>query len=159
MLTTYQSLSCCEAVKEFSASHADLDCQVHRKLGGDAAQTVDPNWPKGYSTPYNAMLSIEAGGSWLGGSHCCLGKAEYRSLGGEQLHFVHQLFSICIIIIVVIIIITTIFSFAFLLNCVYLSPWVFTFSHFPPHPSREKEGRREGVAVWCLAADWGYNTT
>ncbi|KAK4824764.1 hypothetical protein QYF61_018498 [Mycteria americana] len=28
-------------------------CQVHKKLGGDTAKIVDPNWPKGYSIPYD----------------------------------------------------------------------------------------------------------
>jgi len=30
---------------------------VHNKLGGDTAGTADPNWPKGYSMPYDVMLS------------------------------------------------------------------------------------------------------
>ncbi|KAK4806220.1 hypothetical protein QYF61_001143 [Mycteria americana] len=46
---------------------------VHKKLRGGTAKTVDPNRPKGYSIPYNVMLSIETGGSWLGGSDCCSG--------------------------------------------------------------------------------------
>ncbi|KAK4810476.1 hypothetical protein QYF61_004256 [Mycteria americana] len=33
-------------------------CQVPKKLGGDTARIVDPNWPKGYSIPYDVMLSI-----------------------------------------------------------------------------------------------------
>ena len=32
--------------------------RVHKKLGGDTARTAEPNWPKGYSTPYDVMLSI-----------------------------------------------------------------------------------------------------
>ena len=31
---------------------------VHKKLGGDTAGTADPNGPKGYSIPYDVMLSI-----------------------------------------------------------------------------------------------------
>ncbi|KAK4806266.1 hypothetical protein QYF61_013410 [Mycteria americana] len=33
-------------------------CQVPKKLGGGTARTADPNWPKGYSVPYDVMLSI-----------------------------------------------------------------------------------------------------
>ncbi|KAK4807227.1 hypothetical protein QYF61_024347, partial [Mycteria americana] len=40
---------------------------VHKKLGGVTARTADPNWPKGYSIPYDVMLSIYTWGSWLGG--------------------------------------------------------------------------------------------
>ncbi|KAK4815143.1 hypothetical protein QYF61_017584 [Mycteria americana] len=32
-------------------------CQVHKKLGGGTAKTADPNWPKGYSIPYDVMLN------------------------------------------------------------------------------------------------------
>ncbi|KAK4806181.1 hypothetical protein QYF61_001104 [Mycteria americana] len=46
---------------------------VHKKLGGGTAKTIDPNWPKVYSMPYGVMLSIETGGSWRGGSSRCLG--------------------------------------------------------------------------------------
>ncbi|KAK4829068.1 hypothetical protein QYF61_002012 [Mycteria americana] len=31
---------------------------VHKKLGCGTARIVDPNWPKGYSIPYDVMLSI-----------------------------------------------------------------------------------------------------
>ncbi|KAK4807051.1 hypothetical protein QYF61_018392 [Mycteria americana] len=31
---------------------------VHKKLGGGTARIVDPNWPKGYSIPYDVMPSI-----------------------------------------------------------------------------------------------------
>jgi len=48
----------CLTVKDFSASHAGLGCQVCRKLEGDAARTADPNWPKGYSIPYDITLSV-----------------------------------------------------------------------------------------------------
>ncbi|KAK4830053.1 hypothetical protein QYF61_008391 [Mycteria americana] len=32
--------------------------KVHKKLGVGTARTADPNWPKGYSTPYGLMLSM-----------------------------------------------------------------------------------------------------
>jgi len=39
----------------------------HKKLGGDTAGTADPNWPKGYSIPYDITLCKiklrEGGGS------------------------------------------------------------------------------------------------
>ncbi|KAK4811248.1 hypothetical protein QYF61_022145 [Mycteria americana] len=31
---------------------------VQKKLGGGTARIVDPNWPKGYSIPYDVMPSI-----------------------------------------------------------------------------------------------------
>ncbi|KAK4828177.1 hypothetical protein QYF61_024426, partial [Mycteria americana] len=50
--------------------------EVHKKLGGDTARTADPNWPKGYSIPYDVMLNKKLGGlagrarpllrNWLG---------------------------------------------------------------------------------------------
>ncbi|KAK4810871.1 hypothetical protein QYF61_013279, partial [Mycteria americana] len=54
---------------------ADLPmlCQVQKKLGGGTARIVDPNWPKGYSIPYDVMPCIETGGSWPGGSDHCSG--------------------------------------------------------------------------------------
>jgi len=29
--------------------------EVHKKLGGDRTKTADPNWPKGFSIPYNII--------------------------------------------------------------------------------------------------------
>ena len=31
---------------------------VHKKLRGNTAGTADSNWPKGYSMPYDILLSI-----------------------------------------------------------------------------------------------------
>ena len=61
-------------------------CQGHKKLGGSTGRTPDPDWPTGCLIPYDVMLSIEAGGSWLGGSDRARGQARHRSAGGEQLH-------------------------------------------------------------------------
>ncbi|KAK4828801.1 hypothetical protein QYF61_000858 [Mycteria americana] len=36
----------------------DTVAQVHKKLGGGTEKTVDPNWPKGYSIPYDIMPSV-----------------------------------------------------------------------------------------------------
>ncbi|KAK4823271.1 LOW QUALITY PROTEIN: hypothetical protein QYF61_000366 [Mycteria americana] len=47
--------------------------KVHKKLGGGTVKILDPNWPKGYSTPCDITLSIETGGSWLAGSDRCSG--------------------------------------------------------------------------------------
>ena len=52
---------CLHRVKAFSASHTTPPASrlgVHEKLGGDTAGTADPNCPKGYSIPYDVMLSI-----------------------------------------------------------------------------------------------------
>ncbi|KAK4817730.1 hypothetical protein QYF61_026530 [Mycteria americana] len=60
-------------LEESEEGQTEEEMRVHKKLGGDTARTADPNWPKGYSIPYGVMLNIETGGSWLGGSNCCLG--------------------------------------------------------------------------------------
>ena len=98
-----------------------------RELGGDTARTADPSWPKEHSVP----CSVDKLGELARGSQ--------RSLLGAGLGIVHLVVSNCICaslvfcsIIIVIIIVTS--SFAFLLNCLYLNLWVFTFSHSPPHP-------------------------
>jgi len=47
-------------VKVFSASHTTLPASrlgVHQKLGGDTAGTADPNCPKRFLIPYDALLS------------------------------------------------------------------------------------------------------
>jgi len=31
---------------------------VHKRLAGDTLGTADPSWPKGYSIPYDLILSI-----------------------------------------------------------------------------------------------------
>jgi len=52
MLTVSQRLfifSYCPASEEAGG--------MHKKLGGDAARTADPNWP-GYSIPYDIILNI-----------------------------------------------------------------------------------------------------
>ncbi|KAK4826156.1 LOW QUALITY PROTEIN: hypothetical protein QYF61_005729 [Mycteria americana] len=49
-------------------------CRAHKKLGGGTAKTVDPNWPKGYSIPYDLMYKLGGAGwgqrsllgDWLG---------------------------------------------------------------------------------------------
>ena len=51
---------CLDQVKDFSASPAQPARRLegHKKLGGDTARTADTNWPKGYSIPYDVMLSM-----------------------------------------------------------------------------------------------------
>jgi len=80
------------------------------KLGDDTAGTADPNWQKGYFIPYDVMLSIQAGGVGPGAAIAAQGWSGYHSSGGEQLH--------CASLVLFIII----SSFAFLLNCLYVSP-------------------------------------
>ena len=58
----------CEIVLVFSWDKVNF----HKKLGEDTAGTAAPNWPKGYSIPYDVMLSMqleEVG--WKG--NCCSG--------------------------------------------------------------------------------------
>ena len=49
---------------------------AHKKLGGDTAGTADPNWPKGYSIPYDVAQHIK------------LGEEEGRGGCSEWWHFV-----------------------------------------------------------------------
>jgi len=65
-------------------------------------------------------------GSWPRGSDCCSGAGWVSFIGWRAITFVHHLFCIHIIITIIIII----SSFAFLLNCLYLSSRVFTFPPF-----------------------------
>ena len=43
-------------VKDFSTAHALPGAQ--EAGGGGTARTADPDWPRGYSIPYDIMLSI-----------------------------------------------------------------------------------------------------
>jgi len=43
-----------------------LACQVRGKLGRDTARTAEPNWPEGYSVPYEVVLSMETGAAGRG---------------------------------------------------------------------------------------------
>jgi len=52
---------------------------VHKKLGGDTSGTADPNWPKGYPTPYDVILSNNQ-----------LGKEEGRRDHSEWWHLSSQ---------------------------------------------------------------------
>ncbi|KAK4825374.1 hypothetical protein QYF61_027127 [Mycteria americana] len=57
---------------------------VHKKLGGDTAKIVDPDWPKGYSIPYDVMLSIETGGVGLGAAIAAHRLAGHRLAGDTK---------------------------------------------------------------------------
>jgi len=69
------------------------------------------------------------------------GWSGYCSSGGEQLHLCITCFVYIIIIIIIIIIVIS--SLTFLLNCLYLNPQVFTFSHSPSHPTGKKGGAEQ----------------
>ena len=43
---------------------------MHKKLGGDTSGTADPNCPKGYSMPYDVMLSNKSWGKEGGRGGC-----------------------------------------------------------------------------------------
>lgn len=59
--------SACSKSRTFSAFHTALPAHrlgVHKRLGGDATKTADPNWTKGYSIPYDIILNTKTGGRW-----------------------------------------------------------------------------------------------
>ena len=66
VLTQSQGLFC------FSPHSTNKRAGGAQGIGGDTAGTADPNWPKGYSVPYDVMLSIQ---SWrnVGRVGHCLG--------------------------------------------------------------------------------------
>ncbi|KAK4825531.1 LOW QUALITY PROTEIN: hypothetical protein QYF61_000108 [Mycteria americana] len=68
-----------ELHKEQNCATLPMLCRVHKKLGGGTAKIVDPNWPKGYSIPYDVMLSIETGGVGQGAAVAAWGLAGHRS--------------------------------------------------------------------------------
>ena len=76
----------------------------HKRLGGDPARTVDPNWPTGYSIPCDVTSSIGTGGSG-GGGIATRGLTGHRSVGGEQLHCASFVYSNPFIITVVILLV------------------------------------------------------
>jgi len=51
---------------------------VHGKLGGDMAGTADPNGPKGYSIPYDLMLSVISRGVGWGAAIAAQGWDGHR---------------------------------------------------------------------------------
>lgn len=90
---------------------------MHKKLGGDTARIADPNWPKGYSVPYDIMLNNKTGESWPGGGgSTARGRAGHQPVSGEQLHCA----SLVIYIILSFFIIFP--SSSVLLHCLYLNP-------------------------------------
>jgi len=44
--------------RTFQLLYTSLAYKVCGKLGGDTARTADPDWPKGYSMPYNIVCSV-----------------------------------------------------------------------------------------------------
>ena len=57
---------------------------MHKKLGGDTAGTAGPNCSKGYSIPYDVMLSNKTRGE-VGGGAAAGGLAGHLSAGSEHL--------------------------------------------------------------------------
>ena len=88
----------------------------HKKLAQDRARAPDPNWPMGYSMPWDVTSSIETGGVGVGGI-AARGLAGCRPAGGEQLHcasFVHSNpFIIAVVILLVLSLSLLVSSFLF----------------------------------------------
>ena len=63
---------------------------VDRELGRDTTRIADPNWPNGYSIPYDAHAQYISLGSWLRGCNCCSGMSCHRVVSNC---IVHHLFS------------------------------------------------------------------
>ena len=104
---------------------------------------------------------------WFPGSAIAArGLAANGSLGGEKNCIIYRLVCIFSIIIIIITIISTIssisISFVALLNCLYISPRVIPFVHFPS-PSRwggmgrKGRGRRVAVGSELLVAELNHD--
>ena len=94
----------------------------HRKLGGDAVSTADPNWPNAYSIPWDISLcswgSLIAAQEWAG--HGRTGDCTvYHAL--------------CMFILSVVLLLFSSFI-AVLLNCLYPNPQPVLFLLFFPIP-------------------------
>ena len=63
---------------------------MYKKLGGDTARTADPNWPKGYSIPYDMTCSayVTRGGVGWAGDHCSGDWQGIQSTGKQGMVFV-----------------------------------------------------------------------
>jgi len=117
----------------FSSSHHTTSDQVvvQKKLGGDTAGTADPSWPKGCPTSYGVLLNSRTWGMneeegtfgvmtsvfpsdrkvWW--RPVFLEMAEHLSADGKQR--INFLFSFACMVQLLL----------YLLNCIYLKPWVF----------------------------------
>ena len=86
----------------------------HKKLAQDTARTADPNWPTGYSIPWDVTSSIGTGGNG-GRGIAAQGLTGCRSVDGEQLHcasFVHSNpFIIAVVILLVLSLLVSSFLF------------------------------------------------
>ena len=59
MFSLLLSSACTKTVPILLLTHpTSEEAGGHKELGGDTAGTADPNWPKGYSRPYDVTLSI-----------------------------------------------------------------------------------------------------
>ena len=87
---------------------------------------------------------------FCGSATAVQGLAVNHLLGGEKNCVVHSLFCMFILIVIIIIISNSSTSIyvVVLLNCLYLSPWVFPFVHFSAQPCWG--GGKEGWASGCV---------
>ena len=110
---------------------------VGKILGGDTARTADPNWPKGYSMPYDVCSAIKArrrrnkGGAFV---YLCLSSGATAThtetlLPRKRLDIAfwweveNKVFWFSLLL-------CATFAFA-LLNCPYLDPWAFHYIFSP----------------------------
>lgn len=155
---------CLYSIKAFSPPQLPTVSMLveDKRLGGDIAKSADPNWPKGYSIPYDVVLSNNSSEKWGG-------KRDVRSYGiclPKQLlcmlrpcHTGRGWTSASQWIVV--------YEFFFLLclharlllslfNCHYLSSWVFSTSFcFHPGPQDKRLSERPDG---CLAVGWAQAT-
>lgn len=109
---------------------------MSKKLGGDRSRTADPNWPKGYSTPYGVMLNNTTGGCWLG--------EESVPLLGEWLAICQQVESNnCVVQHLLCLLFLLLLFFVFFCVCVCL--FFFPFFDILPHSTALGGGVHEGL--------------
>lgn len=81
---------CLHQLMDFPAPHTALPASrlgVHKELGRDTTMTADPNWPRGYPTPYGITLNNKKRGSQPGrDNRTAWGQAGHWSVSRKQLH-------------------------------------------------------------------------
>lgn len=126
----------------------------HQKLGGDAARTADPNWPKASSLPCDTKPGVKSGEEAGQGPTATQGLAGHWSASSERLPCASPVFSwvwflsLLVVSLLVTIIIVIIVNFTSVLNCSYPNSWVLCF--FPVVLPTPLGGA--WAATWCLLA-------
>ena len=125
-----------------------------QKAGKGHIQDADPNWPQGYSTPYDVMLSTKKLGEAEGRGGCselwspdgrvmepCCHGNGWMPAEGKQ--WMNSLFCFACMP-----------SFFFTYETVFISAQKFSYFYRSGSVPQPTGAGSEGPVVWYLAADW-----